>query len=137
MPSNAASPSPPVLGQPTEAGAVSASKPDTHLVTTLAPLVRALARLVSLTDQSIRKRIEMRTEQAFGRTINPHLFRDCVATSIAIEDPAHVQIAAAILGHNTLATTEKYYNQATSLEASRALQKTVLELRGNHPDPTL
>ncbi len=90
-----------------------------------------------LTDQSIRKRIEMRTEQAFGRPINPHLFRDCVATSIAIEDPAHVQIAAAILGHNTLATTEKYYNQATSLEASRALQKTVLELRGNHPDPTL
>lgn len=48
MPSNAASPSPPVLGQPTEAGAVSASKPDTHLVTALAPLVRALARLVSL-----------------------------------------------------------------------------------------
>jgi DNA invertase Pin-like site-specific DNA recombinase len=34
-----------------------------------------------------------RTAEAFGRSVNPHLFRDCAATSIAIEDPEHVRIA--------------------------------------------
>ena len=29
-----------------------------------------------------------RTAAAFGQSINPHLFRDCAATSIAIDDPA-------------------------------------------------
>ena len=28
----------------------------------------------------------------FGHALNPHLFRDCAATSIAIEDPDHVRI---------------------------------------------
>jgi hypothetical protein len=33
------------------------------------------------------------TRAAFGRAVNVHLFRDCAATSLAIEDPVHVRIA--------------------------------------------
>jgi integrase/recombinase XerD len=31
--------------------------------------------------------IAERTKRAFGRRVNPHLFRDCAATSIAVHDP--------------------------------------------------
>jgi integrase/recombinase XerD len=60
------------------------------------------------------------TQKAFGEPINPHLIRDCAATSIAIQDPASVRIAAALLGHRTFATTEEYYNLACSLHAGRS-----------------
>ncbi len=74
-------------------------------------------------------RITKVTKQAFGSPLNPHLFRDCAATSIAIEDPEHVRISASILGHASLATTEKYYNQARTLEAGRLYQKSVVTMR--------
>ena len=70
-----------------------------------------------------------RTSTAFGRPINPHLFRDCAATSIAIEDPAHVRIASQILGHRSAATTEKYYNQAQAIDAARRYQDFLVGLR--------
>jgi integrase/recombinase XerD len=60
------------------------------------------------------------TQQAFGKPINPHLFRDCAATSIAILDPSAVRIGAAVLGHGNFASTEKHYNLACSLQAGRA-----------------
>jgi site-specific recombinase XerD len=69
------------------------------------------------------------TRQAFGVSVNPHLFRDCAATSIAIDDPEHVRIAARVLGHATLATTERYYNQAGALEASRLFHADLGRLR--------
>jgi integrase/recombinase XerD len=72
--------------------------------------------------------IKARTLEGLGRAINPHLFRDCAATTIAIEDPGHVGIAARLLGHRTASTTEKYYNQAHSVEASRLMQKFLLSL---------
>ena len=77
----------------------------------------------------IYKRICDRTRKCFGRSINPHLFRDCAATSVAIEDPEHVGIVAAILGHSTMRSAETYYNQATSLQATRNLQDVIQSLR--------
>ena len=77
----------------------------------------------------IEKLIGMRTHERFGHSINPHLFRDAAATSIAIEDPDHVGIVAAILGHSTFRTSERYYNQATSLEAARRFQAAIKSFR--------
>jgi integrase/recombinase XerD len=82
-----------------------------------------------LSEGAIRDQIKNRTKVAFDRSVNPHLFRDCAATSIAIEDPEHVRIAAVILGHSKLSTTEKYYNQACSLEAARMYQSSIERLR--------
>jgi hypothetical protein len=58
-----------------------------------------------------------------GRPINPYLFRDCAATSVAIDDPRHIGIAWRLLGHRTPKTTEQYYNQARSVEAELAVAK--------------
>lgn len=82
----------------------------------------------------IEKLIGMRTHQRFGHSINPHLFRDAAATSIAIEDPDHVGIVAAILGHSTFRTSERYYNQATSLEAARRFQAAIESFRNASGD---
>ena len=82
-----------------------------------------------MSEMSVYHRIVKVTEEAFGSPIHPHLFRDCAATSIAINDPEHVRIAAAILGHTNLRTTERHYNQAQMLEAVRRHQKCLLSLR--------
>jgi len=74
-------------------------------------------------------RIAARTRDALGRSINPHLFRDCAATSIAIDDPDHIGIASRLLGHRAASTAERYYNHARSVEASRLMQRQILRLR--------
>ncbi|MBT3907569.1 MAG: site-specific integrase [Rhodospirillaceae bacterium] len=85
----------------------------------------------ALSAKSHYWRITRRTKVAFGIEISPHLFRDCAATSVAIEDPGHVHITASILGHTTLTTSQKYYNQAHMLEAGRAVQLSIVTLRNN------
>jgi len=83
-----------------------------------------------LSAGTIEKLIGKHTHERFGHSINPHLFRDAAATSIAIEDPDHVGIVTAILGHSTFRTSERYYNQATSLEAARRFQAAIETFRG-------
>jgi integrase/recombinase XerD len=82
-----------------------------------------------MTGKTIHAGISKMTERAFGRAINPHLFRDCAVTSVAIEDPKHIGIAAPILGHTDPRTTERHYIQAQQLHACRALGQSVKELR--------
>jgi len=78
---------------------------------------------------TIAHHIKRHTRAAFGTAVNPHLFRDCAATSIAIVDPQHVRIIAAILGHSTMDTSERHYNQARGLEAGRRYQGTIAAIR--------
>jgi site-specific recombinase XerD len=82
-----------------------------------------------MSQSVIRYHIKNRTREAFGEPISPHLFRDCAATSVAIEDPDHVRIAANILGHHSLATTQKYYDQSQMLAAGRCYQSALGEIR--------
>lgn len=80
--------------------------------------------------QTISDHVERHTCGAFGAPINPHLFRDCAATAIAIVDPEHVRDIVAILGHAGLATSERHYNQARTLEAGRRYNDALGVLRG-------
>lgn len=82
-----------------------------------------------MTEIAIYDTIRKRTAQAFGKAINPHLFRDEAATALAIHDPEHVRSAAPLLGQRSLSTTERYYQQAQSLEAQRAFAETVRAIR--------
>jgi integrase len=82
-----------------------------------------------LPDYSIYLRIVTLTRARFGHPINPHLFRDCAATSIAENDPEHVRITKEILGHSTLRTSERYYNHARSQQAITIYQAHVLARR--------
>jgi integrase/recombinase XerD len=78
-----------------------------------------------LTQMAIYDRIRERTRVKFGNALNPHLFRDAAATTMAIADPAHVRLAAPLLGHRTFSTTEKYYQQAKTYEAHQAYMKAL------------
>jgi integrase/recombinase XerD len=82
-----------------------------------------------MTDNAIYIRIVARTREGLGQPIHPHLFRDAATTSIAIDDPKHIGIATRLLGHRNLSTTERYYNQARSIEASRRMQRALLVRR--------
>ena len=84
-----------------------------------------------MTSSAIYDRITKYTFKEFGKAVSPHLFRDSAATTIALEDPGHVRIAAPLLGHRTFSTTEKYYNQARNVEAARTVQRYLLALRSS------
>lgn len=78
-----------------------------------------------MTQIAIYDRVRERTEVKFGCALNLHLFRDAAATTLAIADPAHVRLAAPLLGHRTFSTTEKYYQQAKTFEAHQAFLKAI------------
>jgi integrase/recombinase XerC len=69
------------------------------------------------------------TAEAFGAPINPHLFRDCAATTVAIANPGNVGITTDILGHASPTTAEKFYNQADGIEAGRRYHEVLAVLR--------
>lgn len=69
------------------------------------------------------------TERAFGRSINPHLFRDCAATFVALEDPEHIGIVSPLLGHVDPRTAEAHYIQANQIVAGRRIRLSVAALR--------
>ncbi len=73
----------------------------------------------AMTDHSIRNAIKKRTRIAFGQDLTPHLFRDASVTTLVRDAPASAQLTKAILGHSTIETTNKYYNQAKMVDASR------------------
>lgn len=80
-------------------------------------------------EPAMRETIKLRTKAAFGHAINPHLFRDCAATSFATDDPEHVRCIAPVLGHTRLTTSERHYNQADMLTAARHFSSTILKIR--------
>jgi integrase/recombinase XerD len=69
------------------------------------------------------------TQRLIGARVNPHLFRDCAATTIATVDPDHARMIAPLLGHATLRTAELHYNHARGLEAGRKYQAAIRQLR--------
>lgn len=82
-----------------------------------------------LTQKAVFSRISIVTERAFGKPINPHLFRDCAVTFVALNDPKHIGIAAPILGHTDPRTTERHYIQAQQIAAGTKLQASLRSLR--------
>lgn len=83
-----------------------------------------------LLPNNISTRISELTLRHLGRPVSPHLFRDCAATEIALEDPAHIGITRNLLGHATLASSQKFYNQATSVTAFAHHAEVIRKLRG-------
>jgi hypothetical protein len=65
-----------------------------------------------MTDNAIYDRIVARTREGLGQPINPHLFRDCAATSVAIDDPAHIGIASRLLGSRFTFAERSWNNDA-------------------------
>jgi integrase len=83
------------------------------------------SRAKPMHEVSVYCQVRRITKETFGAPINPHLFRDAAATTLAIEDPEHVRIASQMLGHSSLRVTERHYNQARMVEAARRYQEGV------------
>ncbi len=86
-------------------------------------------RATPMTPQAIYWNICRLTERLLGQRLNPHLFRDCLATAMATDAPEHMQAAARLLGHTSLQTTESYYNQAGQLAAVRRYHEALRAIR--------
>jgi integrase/recombinase XerD len=82
-----------------------------------------------MSNKMVFERVSIVTERAFGKPINPHLFRDCAVTYVALNDPKHIGIAAPILGHSDPSTTESHYIQAQQMAACGKLQQSLKTLR--------
>jgi site-specific recombinase XerD len=86
----------------------------------------ASAKGCAMTESALYATVCKRTETAFGKAINLHLFRDIAATEIAYAAPASIGIARDLLGHGDLRSIDRHYNQASQIEAGRAYQSVVL-----------
>lgn len=86
-------------------------------------------------DMAIYMRVVKLTREAFGIAVNPHLFRDAAATTIAIEDPGHVRVSATVLGHKSLRVTQQHYDQAQMMHAVRRYQSTISRCRRKSIEP--
>jgi integrase len=77
-----------------------------------------------MTGNAIYDAICRRTKAYFGRSVNPHLFRDGAATFFALNAPESIGSASALLGH-AHPKTLKHYNQAGSIMAGRRLARVL------------
>jgi len=84
-----------------------------------------------MSQEGLAGRIKLRTQDAFGTAISPHRFRDAAATYLAIADPARVRLAAPLLSHRSLSTTEQHYIQAEGLQAQQTYLKVIGRRRGH------
>lgn len=80
------------------------------------------------------KNLRKRTAARFGRSLHPHLFRDCIATTVAVNDPAHVGVIPKLLGHKTPQTAERFYIHAGMIDAARRVNAHLEALRRS-PEP--
>lgn len=85
---------------------------------------------VAIKPHGFSRQLPKVTDQHLKVSLRPHAFRHIAATSIAEDDPEHVNIICDILGHTTLAMAQKHYNRATGIRACNAYQDITEKLRG-------
>lgn len=86
-----------------------------------------------LTADGLSRELPKVTDRHLGVPLRPHHFRHVAATSIAEIDPEHVNVIRDVLGHSTLAMSEKHYNRATGISSCNALQSIVEDIRDDVP----
>jgi integrase/recombinase XerD len=79
--------------------------------------------------RTIQRAIAWWTEQAFGKAIRPHLFRDCAVTELVDCAPEEIGIAPDLLGHADLRTTQRHYLQAQGVAAHARVQEVIVARR--------
>jgi site-specific recombinase XerD len=70
-----------------------------------------------------------RLSKRLGIQIAPHDARDAAATTWAISAPTQISVARDLLAHSDLRTTNKHYNRARGIEASRAYGRAITIVR--------
>ena len=84
-----------------------------------------------LSESALYHRVAKRTQAAFGRPINLHLFRDIAVTEIAYLDPVNIGMAPDLLSHGDQRSVDRHYNQSSQIRAGRAFADAVLAERSD------
>jgi integrase len=71
--------------------------------------------------------VRRRTELAFGRSVNLHLFRDAAATFWCVEAPEAVLGTRDLLGHQHVSTTDAYYRHSQTMHAAEVYSRVLEE----------
>jgi integrase len=82
----------------------------------------------AISDTHAHLRVTRLTARAFGCPVNPHMFRDALATTIALMRPDKIGIVTPLLGHRSLATAQRSYNLASMATAAAAWHDALDEL---------
>jgi integrase/recombinase XerD len=82
-----------------------------------------------MSSKAIRAQINLRTRDAFGKPIWPHLFRDYAVTELVDAAPEQIGLAPDLLGHADIATTRRHYIQAQGMVAHTRVQAMVARRR--------
>ena len=91
-------------------------------------------RKTQMSEQAIYCNICKLSKQLLGVRINPHLTRDCAASSLSVNAPEYILAAARILGHASLSTTISHYEQSSMLSAGARLTEFILSLQSEGAD---
>ncbi|EKV28882.1 hypothetical protein C882_0645 [Caenispirillum salinarum AK4] len=75
----------------------------------------------TMTPRGISQRVRDVTQREIGRTLSPHLFRDCLATTAMMTSSEATKLAPQVLGHSDPRTTSTYYQHGVSAAAARTL----------------
>jgi integrase len=79
--------------------------------------------------KSISRKLRGLIRRHLGRAMSLHLFRDGATTAIAVNASADIGIAGDVLGHSDPRASERHYNQARGVEASRRYHGLLDDLR--------
>lgn len=78
---------------------------------------------------AIRQQIEVRTRDAFGRHVWPHLFRTIAATAIVDHVPEKATVIPDLLGHADLATGKRHYILSSAATAHSTVLSATMDRR--------
>jgi integrase/recombinase XerD len=82
-----------------------------------------------MSEHALYMKVMEYTKNVFDVAINPHLFRDCAATSMSTFSIRMAHTAGDLLGHASFATTEKYYIHAQRLFSTRRVNSILSSTR--------
>jgi integrase len=80
-------------------------------------------------DDALYRLFKRRVFERTGHDLTVHDARRIIATSIAVFDPANAATASQVLGHVNERVTERHYNQAKGVEASRRMTELISSMR--------
>jgi len=76
--------------------------------------------------------VSRHTAAVLGIRLTPHDTRDAAATTWALAAPSQIGVSRDLLSHSDQRTTERHYNRARGVVASRTYAELIKSVKGNH-----
>jgi integrase len=93
------------------------------------PVLFASFKGTRLGGAQMNKRVKLLMQQEFGVGFTLHDLRRIAATTRSVHDPGNIQLAGQLLGHADPSTTDEHYILASSITASRNINRIISEKR--------